>query len=145
MKVTLKRQNQAMHYAAFSEEGQRVDFDGSPEIGGQDQGVRPMQALLMALGGCSGIDIHLILSKQRQIAENVEIEINAERQKNATPALFEQIDVQFILDGDLDERKVRKAVDLSMQKYCSVAKTLETTARIDYKILLNGTLLDASV
>jgi putative redox protein len=72
------------------------------------------------------------LRKQREPLEDIRITINGEREPNVEPSLFQDIHVQFALKGNLSEDKVRKAVDLSMQKYCSVAKTLEKTARITY-------------
>ena len=142
MQVTLQLQNDAMHFVATNKAGQSIDLDGSPAIGGNDLGVRPMENLLMSLGGCSGIDVQLILNKQRQKADSLKITITAERQKDVTPSLFEDIHVLFALTGDLDTNKVQKAVDLSMQKYCSVAKILENSSTIHYAIDLNGERLE---
>lgn len=91
-----------------------------------------MQLLLAGLGGCSTIDIVGILKKQRQELEDIRVTVDGEREPNVEPSLFQDIHVHFTLTGNLDEDKVRKAVDLSMEKYCSVAKTLEKTARITY-------------
>lgn len=141
MQVKLKRQNDAIHFLATNEDGQSINLDGSLDIGGQNLGVRPMENLLMSLGGCSGIDIQLILKKQRQTADSLEITISSERQKNITPSLFEDIHVLFTVTGNLDKTKLLKAVDLSMQKYCSVAKILEQSANIHYAVELNGSPL----
>lgn len=141
MQVTLTRQNDAMHFVATNEHGQSIDLDGSPEIGGHNLGVRPMENLLISLGGCSGIDIQLILKKQRQVADTLDITISAERQKDVTPSLFEDIHVLFSVTGDLDASKLKKAVDLSMQKFCSVAKILEKSSTIHYAIELNGSAM----
>ena len=137
MHITVKRKNAAMHFVAQNEEGLSVHLDGTPEIGGQNLGIRPMENLLASLGGCSGIDVQLILGKQRQIADSLEMQITAERQKDVTPSLFEDINVVFKLTGNLDASKVQKAVDLSMQKFCSVAKILEQSTSINYQIELN--------
>ena len=126
-----------MHFVAQNEEGLSVHLDGAPKIGGQNLGIRPMENLLASLGGCSGIDVQLILGKQRQIADSLEMQITAERQKDVTPSLFEDINVVFKLTGNLDASKVQKAVDLSMQKFCSVAKILEQSTSINYQIELN--------
>ena len=141
MQVTVKSLNQAMHFVAENETGQCVYLDGSPESGGTDHGIGPMENLLASLGGCSGIDVQLILGKQRQVADSLEMLISAERQKNVTPSLFESINVLFKLTGNLDSAKVQKAVDLSMQKFCSVAKILEQATTINYQIELNGNAL----
>ena len=138
MKISLVRKNEAVHFEAKNEDNKTVQLDGAEKIGGEGKGIRPMQLLLMGLGGCSGIDICLILKKQRQRVENFEIEIEGEREKDKEPSLFEEINVVFKLTGDLDEKRVLRAVSLSMDKYCSVAKTLEQTAKINYRTELNG-------
>jgi putative redox protein len=132
MRIQIARQNKAVHMRATNEDGASIDMDGTPAIGGENKGLRPMQMLLAALGGCSTIDIVTILNKQRQPLEDISVTIDGEREPNVEPSLFRDISVHFTLKGNLDEDKVRKAVDLSMQKYCSVAKTLEKTATITY-------------
>lgn len=141
MIVKLQRKNSAFHFEASNEDGNTIQLDSSPDSGGEGKGVRPMQLLLMGLGGCSAIDIGLILSKQKQHIDDFSIEINGERDKEKTPALFETIHIIFKLTGSLDGGKVKRAAKLSMEKYCSVAKTLEKTASITYSIEINGVLL----
>jgi len=138
MKIELNRINDMFHFEATNEDGNVVEMDGSTSIGGEGKGVRPMQMLLMGLGGCSGIDIVLILKKQKQVVEDFKMTIDGDRQKDVEPSLFEKINVNFKLKGDLDHNKVRRAVALSMDKYCSVSKTLEKTAEISYSITVNG-------
>lgn len=139
MKITLSRQNDAVHFIAKNEQDTVMHIDGSPEIGGENKGFRPMQMLLAALGGCSSIDVVSILKKQRQVLEAFDIEIDGEREAGKEPSLFQDILVTFKLTGaSLDPDKVKKAVALSMDKYCSVAKTLEKTATIKYLMVLNG-------
>ena len=132
MKIELNRKNQAVHLEAVNEDGAAIQIDGSPAVGGENKGFRPMQLLLAAIGGCSTIDIVGILQKQRQPLEDIRITVDGEREPNVEPSLFQTIHVHYVLKGNLDEEKVRRAVDLSMQKYCSVAKTLEKTATITY-------------
>ena len=132
MKIQLKRVNNATHLEAINEAGNKISIDGSPAIGGQELGFRPMQLMLAALGSCSTMDIISILSKQKQVLRNIEIEVNGEREQGVEPSLFKDIDVQFKLYGDIDEDKAKRAIDLSMKKYCSVAKTLEASAKITY-------------
>lgn len=136
--IELERIGQAFHFAATSPEGHVVHIDASAATGGEDQGARPMQLLLMGLGACSGIDIVNILRKQKQTLAGLKIIVDGQRQEGVEPALFETIEVTFALEGELDRVKVRKAADLSMQKYCSVAKTLDKTADIFYSITING-------
>jgi putative redox protein len=132
MKVNLKRVNNACHLEAQNDKEVVIDIDGAPEIGGQNLGFRPMQLLLAGIGSCSGMDIISILQKQKQTIEGFEVEVNGEREKDKVPSLFESIHVHFRISGKLDEGKVKRAVDLSMNTYCSVARIIEKTARISY-------------
>ncbi|MCA6437740.1 MAG: OsmC family protein [Bacteroidetes bacterium] len=136
MKINVKRLNQNFHMQALNEEGNIVEMDGSPEIGGEGKGMRPMQLLLTSLGGCSSIDVLLILKKQKQIVEAFEVTVEGDREKMGDYSLFKTITLHFKIKGNVDSIKAEKAVQLSMEKYCSVAKTLEPTAKITYKITL---------
>ena len=138
MKVNLKRINNACHLEAKNEGGAVINIDGAPEIGGQNLGFRPMQLLLAGIGSCSSMDIISILEKQKQPLEGLEVEVNGEREKDKIPSLFETIHVHFRISGKLDVNKVKRAIDLSMNKYCSVANTLEKTARITYSFEVNA-------
>jgi putative redox protein len=130
MKISLKRIDDAFHMEAKNEDGCTIETDGSPEIGGKNNGMRPMQLLLAAAGSCSSIDIISILKKQKQNLEDIQIEVTAEREKDKAPSLFTDIHIHFMLKGDLAEEKVRRAVDLSIDKYCSVVRILEKTATV---------------
>jgi putative redox protein len=99
-------------------------MDSKPESGGVNFGIRPMQMLLMGLGGCSGIDIVAILKKQRQTIEGFDMKIEGEREAGVEPSLWKSINIIFELKGNIDMDKARKACALSMDKYCSVAQTL---------------------
>jgi putative redox protein len=118
------------HFEAANEGGQKVNIDASPAIGGENKGARPMELLIMGLGGCSGIDVVNILKKQKIELKNFKISIDAEREADAVPSLFTKIHVTFIFDHEVDKNKAERAVSLSMEKYCSVAKTLEKTATL---------------
>jgi putative redox protein len=131
MNIELVRKNKAFHFEATDSTLQKVQIDASPKVGGEDKGTRPMDLLLMALGGCSSIDIGLILKKQKQELEDFKVQITADRE-DAVPSLFKKINLHFILWGDLKEKKVIKSIELSLEKYCSVAKILEPTADITY-------------
>jgi len=130
MQITIDRLNDAYHFRATNEMGNVVEMDSSADHGGHDKGFRPMQMLLAGLGGCSGIDVIDILKKQRQEVKDLKIKVEGERKPGAVPALFEKIHIHFDFVGEIDESKAEKAVALSMEKYCSVAKTLEKTAQI---------------
>jgi putative redox protein len=122
---------------ASNEDGNVLHMDGSHDIGGEGKGMRPMQLLLAAVGGCSAIDVILILKKQKQIIESFEVEVEGEREKIEDYSLFRDICLNFKIKGKVDLEKAERAVKLSMEKYCSVSKTLEPTAKITYKVTLN--------
>jgi uncharacterized OsmC-like protein len=132
MKITLDRQNDFYHFQAQNESGATLELDASPAIGGQNKGFRPMESLLAGLGGCSAIDIISILKKQRQIIEDFKIEIEADRSSETTPSIFKNIQVKIIITGNVDEKKLQKAIDLTVDKYCSVYHILKETAAIKY-------------
>lgn len=132
IKIELSRLNDAFHMEAKNEQGNTVHIDASPDIGGTNQGMRPMQLLLSALGGCSSIDIINILKKQKQPLKDIKVSVTGEREKDVIPSLFTEVHAHFKLYGDLDPDKVQKAVTLGVEKYCSVAKTLEYKAKITY-------------
>ena len=98
--------------------------------GGHGNGVRPMQALLSALGGCSAVDIVMILKKQKETIENFEMIIDGERQVGKEPALWETIHIVFKLKGTMSQERAEKACTLSIDKYCSVAATLRAAGAV---------------
>jgi putative redox protein len=123
--IELSRVNGDYGFEAKDASGHTVRMDSSPESGGQDFGVRPMQMLLMGLGGCSAIDVISILKKQRQDVQDYKMVINGDREAGIEPSLWKEITVEFHLYGNIDEDKAKRAVELSLNKYCSVAATLE--------------------
>ncbi len=137
MEIELNLLNKAYHFEAKNEQGNTISIDASPSIGGENNGPRPMELLIMGLGGCSGIDVLSILRKQKIEPEGFQIKLHANREKDAIPSLFTDIVVEFIFQGNIDPIKAERAVKLSMDKYCSVAKTLEKSANITYKITVN--------
>ncbi len=136
MEIELNLLNNAYHFEAKNESGNAVNIDASPTIGGLGLGARPMELLIMGLGGCSGIDVLSILRKQKIEPLGFRIKILAEREKDAVPSLFTEIKVLFIFKRPIDEAKANRAIVLSMDKYCSVAKTLEKTASITYEMIV---------
>ena len=101
-------------------------MDTSEETGGDNFGARPMQMLLMGLGGCSAIDIVTILKKQRQQIDDFKIEIEGEREQGKEPSLWKNVRIKYFLKGQIEPEKAKRACELSMGKYCSVAATLLT-------------------
>jgi putative redox protein len=132
MKIKLERIDKAYHMLASNEDGNTVETDGSPAIGGSNKAMRPMQMLIAALGGCSSIDVINLLDKMRQPLEDIKMEINGERVEGEVPSLFTQINIHYELYGDLDPKKAERAIQLSVEKYCSVGKIIEKTAEITW-------------
>lgn len=119
-------------FEATSSTGHKVMMDASKEVGGEDLGSRPMELLLMGLGGCSGIDVAMMLEKGKQDVKDCQMEITAER-ADGVPAVYTKIHLHVTVTGtDLNEKKVARAVELSAEKYCSVSKMLEKTAEMTH-------------
>ncbi len=119
-------------WMAESDSGHALVVDGSPGIGGRNLGFRPMELVLVGLGSCSAMDVLSILRKQRQQVSDVRVELSGER-ADAVPAVFTAINVHYEVEGsDLNEKAVQRAVDLSMEKYCSVSHMLRATVRITH-------------
>lgn len=133
MKIKIKQLNEDFHLEATNEDGNTIQMDSAPDFGGSGRGMRPMQLLLSALGGCSAIDVISILKKQNQHAGLV-VDVEGIREKTGDVSLFKEIFLHFRFTTGVDPLKAERAVKLSLEKYCSVAKTLEPTARISYKL-----------
>jgi len=137
MKITLKRINEDYHFELQNERGHKVYLDSRAEYGGNDLAPSPMELLLMGVAGCSAIDIISILKKQRQNITNYYAEVEGERIQIDEAKPFKKINVTITLEGDIEEEKAKKAAKLSFKTYCSVYKTIEPTATIDYQIKVN--------
>lgn len=123
---------------AESESGNSLIIDGSPEIGGRNLGVRPMEMILMGLGGCTTMDILTILRKKRLNIKDCVIEIDSQR-RDTIPKTFSKIHLHFIITGDeLNEKHVQQAVQLSVEKYCSVYAMLKNSVEISYDYEINA-------
>jgi putative redox protein len=141
MEVVLKRIDQDFHFEAVGSSPVPVHIDAAEGIGGHNAGARPMELLLMGLGGCTAIDVILILKKQRQIIEDFQIRLSGTREKiegtEKTP--FRTIHIQFELKGQIDGSKALRAIQMSMEKYCSATAQLEPSSLITHTLLLNDT------
>ena len=112
-------------FIAESETGHRITMDGPADKGGQNRGSRPMELLLMGLGGCASFDVLTILQKSRQDVTDCRCELDAER-ADAVPAVFTRIHLNFIVRGrGLKDAQVKRAVELSAEKYCSASIMME--------------------
>ena len=129
-----------MTFVGESGSGHAVVMDGAPEHGGRDMGIRPMEMLLLGLGGCTAFDVVMILNKSRQKMVGCHVEIEAERAEEV-PKVFTKIHAHFVVSGkSLDPVKVKKAVNLSAEKYCSASKMFEATVQMthDFEIVEVG-------
>ena len=121
-----------MSFEGRAQSGHTVVMDGSPDIGGENRGPRPMEMLLLGLGGCSSIDVMLILNKGRQEVTDCVVHIEAERAATE-PKVFTAIHLHFVVSGrKLDPRRVEKAIQLSAEKYCSASIMLGKTAAMSH-------------
>ncbi len=132
MRIELNRTSPAFDIEARNERGQKVSIDGAAAIGGGDAAYRPMELLLAALGGCSAIDVIHMIKEGKERAGDLNILVDGERDAENTPSLFKSIHVHFRYKGPVPQEKFERAVRLSIEKYCSVAKILEKSAAISY-------------
>lgn len=121
-----------MQFVAAASSGHALVMDSDKDSGGNNTGSRPMELLLMGVGGCSGMDIISILKKKKQDIRSFEINVKGEKAETY-PKKFTEITIEFIVTGhNISEEAVKKAVDISMEKYCSVKATLEGAAKINF-------------
>ena len=125
MNIKLESTHGPLNYRGTNERGQSIQLSGDQEA------VSPMESVLMAVAGCSSIDVEMILKKMRQELQKMEVEVKAERATEA-PKVFTDIHIHYILHGDLKEEKVKQAIELSMEKYCSVSIMLKKSVNITY-------------
>ena len=131
MKARIKW-NEQVSFIAESGSGHAILIDGAPEHGGRNLGIRPMEAVLMGLGSCSAFDVVQILKKSRQLISDCIVELDAQR-ADSVPAVFTQIHMTFVIRGrDLKPASIARAVELSVDKFCSAAAMLRPGVDIQY-------------
>ena len=136
MKATVKWLDN-MSFVGESGSGHSVVMDGPPEDGGRNLGVRPMEMVLLGMGGCTAFDVVLILKRARQDITDCHVELEAER-ATEVPKVFTKIHAHYIIKGKgLDAKKVERAVSMTAEKYCSVSIMLAATAEVthDFEII----------
>ena len=136
MKITLNRINDDFLFECSNAAGNSILLDNTSQP--DAKGVSPMESVLMAVAGCSGIDMISILKKQRQQITSFQAEVEGERIQIDDAKPFKKILVKFLLEGEIEPAKALKAAQLSFDKYCSVSKTLEPTAEIQYQVVVNA-------
>jgi len=125
MKVILESTYGDLNFKGTNERGQSIQFSGNKEA------VGPMESVLMAAAACSAIDVETILKKMRQEVKSVKVEIEGTRAE-AVPAVFTKIHMHYIINGDIKQEKAQKAVDMSVEQYCSVSIMLAKSVEITY-------------
>jgi len=138
MNVQLERVNDALQFRAGNESGYEFSIASTDDM----EGVSPMEMVAMSVGGCSSIDILSILEKQRESVDSYDVEVEAERASDETPAVFTSLHVRYHVEGEVEPKKMRRAIELSLDKYCSVSHMLEGTVDISYTFTVNGTEYD---
>lgn len=138
MEINLVRKNPKFNFEAVNPAGQTVEIDAKPEIGGEGKGFRPMEMLLVGLGGCSGIDMVNVLQKQKEPLADLKINIKASRRDEEMPPIFEEINIHFDLYGPLNQQKVERALALTFEKYCSVSNILGRSATLKYTYTIHA-------
>lgn len=124
-------------FEATTESGHTVVIDGSASAGGQNLGARPMELVLLALGSCSGIDVALMIQKMRVELTEFSIRLDGQR-RDEEPKVYKQITIEYRFGSpDLTAAQATRAVQLSIEKYCSVAEMLRATVALQVRVLLN--------
>ena len=136
MKITLNRINDDFLFECSNSQGNSILLDNTSQPNAK--GVSPMESVLMAVAGCSGIDVVSILKKQRQEITDFKAEVEGERIPVDDAKPFKTIFVRFFLEGKIEAQKAQKAAQLSFEKYCSVSKTLEPNVDVKYEVFVNG-------
>ena len=131
MKIELDRINDQSKLEGVNHKGVKVVIDGSSTENDDNPGISPMELVLMGVGGCSSMDILSILKKQKQEVESYKVLVDSKRSEEI-PKVFEQIHVKYVFKGNIDPKKVERAIALSMEKYCSVSIMLEKAAEISW-------------
>lgn len=124
MKIEVERKDDNYHMIARNQQKKSVGSDLSMDEGGGGKAMTPLEMLLSSLGACSSVDVISILRKQRQDLRDIKIQLEGKRDYESTPSLFTEINVHFILKGNVKKKKVERAIELSIEKYCTVAHHL---------------------
>lgn len=137
MKITLNRINDDYLFECTNSLGNKILLDNTSHAE-NSSGVSPMETVLMAVAGCSGIDMVSILKKQRQEITAFSAEVEGERIQKDEAKPFKTITVRFFVEGNIEPKKAERAAALSFEKYCSVSKTFEPNVTVNYEVMVNG-------
>jgi len=124
---------EGVNFRVTSGSGHTSFTDGPPEHGGVNAGMRPMEMVLLGMGGCTAYDVVEILRKSRRNVTRLAINIEADRAEDI-PAVFTEIRLVYKVSGEgIQEREVKRAIELSVNKYCSATRMLSSTAKVTYQ------------
>jgi len=129
-----------MRFIATADSGHAVVMDAPPSVGGNNTGAKPSELLLMGFGGCSGMDVVSILRKKKQDVTGLEMNVNGETSETH-PKMFTDIHIEYVVTGkNISEDAVKRAIELSLERYCTVGTTIGKAAKIthSYKIIQEG-------
>ena len=133
MSISLDRINDAIQFR-----GTNGDYDVTIASSDDQEGISPMEMAALSVVGCSSIDILLILEKQKQEVDDFHAEVDTERAEDP-PRVFTDLHLHYEFEGDVEPEKVRRAINLSLDTYCSVSNMVDQTATITYAFTVNGT------
>lgn len=122
---------EGLNFLGKADSGHWVVMDGPSEYGGTEGGSKPMELVLIALGGCTGMDVVSLLDKMKVNYDDLKIEVSASREEDH-PKIFTEIHIKYKIWGDVPEEKVKKAINKSQEKYCSVSEILQNSAEVNY-------------
>jgi putative redox protein len=136
LEISIDRVNQAVHFEIKNAAQAKISVDGSPEIGGQDLGLRPMELILASLATCGAFELVEILKKQRQDLKDLHIKVIGERAEGKAARPFTSISMTFTLWGKVKEHKAQRALDLAFDKYCSVRASLDPNIDVSFQVII---------
>ena len=133
MSIVVQWLKEGYQFEAENRVGGKIRIDGDGVLQGREGGIAPLELLLAGIGACSAVDVVMILKKQRQVIESLEVRVDPEKVKNEIGySEYKTIHMHYTLTGDIDTNKAQKALELSITKYCSVSKALEKSSEISF-------------
>lgn len=136
MKIYLKRVNQTVKFEAANSRGHTIHIEGGSSIGGEDSAPSPTELLLMSQTACTAIDVVELLKKMRQDLKHIELETEGHRAQDQIPKIFTHIHIHYKLYGDIQPAKAEKAISMSIERYCTVSKMIDSVARITHSFAI---------
>ena len=137
MSIKVEWRKHGYQFEAENSVGGKIRMDGDGVLQGIEGGIAPMELLLAGVGACSAVDVLMILKKQRQTIESLEVQVEPEKTKNDIGySEYKRIHMHYVLKGSIDVAKAEKALKLSVEKYCSVSKALEKVTETSYSVAI---------